>query len=73
MILDLSELSFIDSSGIAMVIGAFRAATNWKLMHTVVASDLRSSACSGSPGTPCPPLFMDKQEALAALTDEGSD
>ena len=70
VIVDLSALSFIDSSGIAVLIKAFRAAEGNGRMHTVIASGSQVERVLRLAGIDrALPLFVDREVALEALPD----
>jgi anti-sigma B factor antagonist len=70
VIVDLSALSFIDSSGIAVLIKAFRAAEGNGRMHTVIASGSQVERVLRLAGIDrALPLFVDREAALEALPD----
>jgi anti-sigma B factor antagonist len=67
VLVDLSGLSFIDSSGIGVLIEAFRAA-NGNRMNVLVDSGTQVDRVFRIAGiTEALPVFSDRDEALAAL------
>jgi anti-sigma B factor antagonist len=70
VIVDLSALSFIDSSGIAVLIKAFMAAEGNLRMHTVIAPGSQVERVLRLAGIDrALPLFVDREAALEALPD----
>jgi anti-anti-sigma factor len=68
VIVDLTDLSFIDSSGIGILIHASRAFANGSRMHVVISSGSQvervfSIARIGQ----ALPVFFDREQAVAAL------
>jgi anti-sigma B factor antagonist len=73
VILDLTELIFIDSSGIGLLIEAFRTTGNGRRMHTVIAPDSQVERVFELAGIGrALPLFTSRNDALAALHKGGS-
>lgn len=69
VILDLTPLTFIDSSGIGLLIGAFRAA-NGSAMHVVIARESQVERVFTIAGIDLAlPVFRDRSEAVNALDD----
>jgi len=69
VIVDLTGLSFIDSSGIGVLIQAFRASSNGTRMHIVVARDSQVDRVFRISGVDrVVPLFFDRGDALVALS-----
>lgn len=74
VIVDLSALSFIDSSGIAVLIRAFRAAGAGRRMHTVIAPGSQVERVLRLAGIDrALPLFVDRDAALEALRNSAED
>jgi anti-sigma B factor antagonist len=68
VVVDLSELSFIDSSGIGLLIQAFRAAGDERAMHTVFTEGSQVDRVFELTGIGAAlPLFVDREEAVEAL------
>jgi anti-sigma B factor antagonist len=68
VIVDLSALSFIDSSGMAVLIKAFRAADGDRRMHTVIAPGSQVERVLRIAGIHrAMPLFADREAALDSL------
>ena len=69
VVVDLTRLIFIDSSGIGLLIKAHRAAVNGTRFHTVVSSGSQVERVLALAGIGrALPLFLDRAEAIAALT-----
>jgi anti-sigma B factor antagonist len=69
VILDLSRLSFIDSSGIGLLIDAHRATEGAGRLHTVVSRASQVERVFTIAGIDrALPVFTDRAEAAAALT-----
>jgi anti-sigma B factor antagonist len=67
VLVDLSELSFIDSSGIGALIQACRS-TNGTPMHVVIGRDSQVERIFSIAGVSAAmPIFSDREEALAEL------
>jgi anti-sigma B factor antagonist len=67
VILDLTRLSFIDSSGIGLLIKAHQAKENGVLLHTVVSPESQVERVFAIAGIGrALPLFFDRDEAVAA-------
>jgi anti-sigma B factor antagonist len=68
VVLDLTRVSFIDSSGIAILIQAFQASSNGTRMHTVIGRDSQVERVFRIAGIDrVLPLFFDRDEALGVL------
>jgi anti-sigma B factor antagonist len=69
VVVDLTELSFIDSSGLAILIAAFRATGNGgSPMHTVVAPGSQVERVIRLAGIDrAIPVFVDRDQAIEAL------
>jgi anti-sigma B factor antagonist len=68
VVVDLTRLSFIDSSGIGVLIQAFLA-SNGNRMHTVIAPDSQVERVFRLAGIDrALPIFFERDEAVAALT-----
>jgi anti-sigma B factor antagonist len=73
VIVDLTSVSFIDSSGIGLLIRAFRAEDNAALLHTVIAEGSQVERVFRLAGIDrALPLFMERAGALAALNGAAS-
>jgi anti-anti-sigma factor len=73
VIVDLSALSFIDSSGMAVLIKAFRAADDDRRMHTVIAPGSQVERVLRIAGIHrALPLFPDREAAFEALPNGGA-
>jgi anti-sigma B factor antagonist len=69
VIVDLTQLTFIDSSGIGLLIHAFRAA-NGHAMHTVIAPGSQVERVFTIAGIDTAlPVFLDRADAIAALSN----
>jgi anti-sigma B factor antagonist len=67
VVVDLTKLSFIDSSGLAVLIQAFHA-SNGDLMHTVIAPGSQVERVFRITGIDrALPTFFDREEAVTAL------
>jgi len=74
VIVDLSRLSFIDSSGIGLLIKAHRAAENGRALHTVVAAGSQVERVFALAGIDrALPLHLDRDQAIAALAASDGD
>jgi anti-sigma B factor antagonist len=68
VILDLSRLSFIDSSGIGLLIKADRATDDGAKLHTVVSRHSQVERVLRLAGIDrALPIFLDRDEAIEAL------
>jgi anti-anti-sigma factor len=68
VLVDLTRLSFVDSSGIGLLIKAHRARKNGAVLHTVVAPGSQVERVFALAGIDkALPLFGDPGEAMAAL------
>jgi anti-anti-sigma factor len=68
VVVDLTRLSFVDSSGIGLLIKAHRARENGAFLHTVVAPGSQVERVFALAGIDkALPLFRDLGEAIAAL------
>jgi anti-sigma B factor antagonist len=68
VVVDLTGLSFIDSSGIALLIQAFRAAEEGPQMHTVIAAGSQVERVFRLAGIDrALPLYLERAQALGAL------
>jgi anti-sigma B factor antagonist len=68
IVIDLTRLSFIDSSGIGTLIGAFRAANDGKRVHAVAASGSQVERVLRLVGLDrVLPMFADRANAVEAL------
>ena len=68
VVVDLTALNFIDSSGIAVLIKAFRAADEDRRMHTVIAPGSQVERVLRLAGIDrALPLFIDRTAAIDAL------
>jgi anti-anti-sigma factor len=73
VVLDLSGLSFIDSSGIGLVIQGFRAEDGGR-MHTVIATGSQVERVFRLVGIDrALPLFIERTQALEALNGAAGD
>jgi anti-anti-sigma factor len=69
VIVDLTRLNFIDSSGIGLLIQAFRTVDNGRRMHTVVAPVSQVDRVFKLAGIDrALPVYFDRREALADLS-----
>jgi anti-sigma B factor antagonist len=69
VVLDLTALSFIDSSGLGLLIKAFRAGEDESAgeLHTVIARDSQIERVFRLAGIDrCLPLYLDREAAVAA-------
>jgi anti-sigma B factor antagonist len=74
VIVDLTGLSFIDSCGIGMLIGAFRAADEELGLRTVIAPGSQVERVLRLAGVDrALPLYIDREQALDALAGNGRD
>jgi anti-anti-sigma factor len=74
VVVDLTTLSFIDSSGIALLIRAFRADDNGAVLNTVIAEGSQVDRVFRVAGIDrALPLFMERAGALEALNGAASD
>jgi anti-anti-sigma factor len=68
VVVDLSDLSFIDSSGIGLLIQAFRATGGERAMHTVFTEGSQVDRVFELTGIGTAlPLFSDREAAVEAL------
>jgi anti-sigma B factor antagonist len=68
VVIDLSRLSFIDSSGIGLLIRAFRANEEKPHLHTVIAQGSQVDRVFRLAGIDrALPLYLNRDEAVAAL------
>jgi anti-sigma B factor antagonist len=73
VIVDLTKVSFIDSSGIALLIHAFRATDDSGTLNTVIAEGSQVERVLRLAGIDrALPLFMERAPALEALNDAAS-
>jgi anti-sigma B factor antagonist len=73
VVVDLSRLSFIDSSGIGVLIKAFQDA-NGTRMNVVVGAGTQVERVFGIAGIArALPVYFDRDDALAALRNAGDD
>jgi anti-anti-sigma factor len=71
VMVDLSALTFIDSSGIGVLIQAFQAA-NGTRMSVLIGSDSHVERIFQIAGVSCAlPVFSDREQALATLKNSG--
>ena len=69
LVLDLSRVCFIDSSGIALLITAHQSTAEGGKMHTVVSRSSQVERVLALAGIDrALPIFLDRNEAIAALT-----
>jgi anti-anti-sigma factor len=69
VVADLTRLTFIDSSGIGLLIKAHRAADNSAALHTVVSPGSQVERVFALAGIgKAIPIFVDRADAIAALT-----
>jgi anti-sigma B factor antagonist len=74
VVVDLSGLSFVDSSGIGILIQASRAVPNGSRMHVVIARGSQVERVFHIAGVgEAVPLFFDREQAVAALADNLDD
>jgi anti-anti-sigma factor len=74
VVVDLSGLSFIDSSGIGILIQASRAFANGSRMHVVIEPGSHVERVFRIAGVgEAVPLFVDREQAVAALADNLDD
>jgi anti-anti-sigma factor len=74
VVVDLSGLSFIDSSGIGILIQASRAFSNGSRMHVVIERGSQVERVFSITGVgEAVPLFFDREQAVAALADDLDD
>lgn len=72
VVLDLSRLSFIDSSGIGVLIQAFRSTDGSGRMHTVIATGTQVERVLRLAGIDrALPIFLDREAALEAFPGDG--
>jgi anti-anti-sigma factor len=68
VVVDLTRLAFIDSSGIGLLIKAHRARENGAVLHTVVAPGSQVERVFAIAGIESAlPLFLERAAAIAAL------
>ena len=73
VVVDLTRLSFIDSSGIGLLIQAFRATDDGGKLHTVIAQSSQVERVFRLAGIDRSlPLFFERDAALAALNGGGA-
>jgi anti-sigma B factor antagonist len=74
VVVDLSDVSFIDSSGIALLIHAFRQADGGGVLNTVISEGSQVDRVFRLAGIGrALPLFTDRSGALEALNGSASD
>ncbi len=74
VVMDLTGLSFIDSSGIGLLIHAFHAAADEGRLHTVIAEGSQVERVLRLVGIDrALPLFSERSRALEALNGAASD
>jgi anti-sigma B factor antagonist len=74
VIVDLTDVSFIDSSGIGLLIQAFRAGEQDQRLHTVIAEGTQVERVFRLAGIDhALPLFMDRRGATEALNGAARD
>jgi anti-sigma B factor antagonist len=74
VVVDLTKVSFIDSSGIALLIQAFRATDDGGVLNTVIAAGSQVERVFRLAGIDrALPLFTDRAPALEALNGAVSD
>jgi anti-sigma B factor antagonist len=74
VVVDLSRLSFIDSSGIALLIKAFREADAGGILHTVIAPGSQVERVFRLAGIDRTlPMFAERTEALDSLNGAATD
>ena len=74
VVLDLSRLSFIDSSGIGLLIKAFRAVDGGGKLHTVIAPGSQVDRVFRLTGIDrALPLFVERTRALESLNGAATD
>ena len=74
VVVDLTGVSFIDSSGIGLLLQAFRADDNGALLHTVIAEGSQVERVFRVAGIDrALPLFMERARALETLNGASSD
>ena len=74
VVVDLTRVTFIDSSGIALLIRAFRAAGDSRALNTVMTADSQVDRVFRLAGIDrALPLFTERARALQALDGESSD
>jgi anti-sigma B factor antagonist len=74
VVVDLTDVSFIDSSGIALLIQAFRAGEDTERLHTVIADGSQVERVFRLAGIDrALPLHMDRHGAIGALNGSVSD
>lgn len=72
VVVDLTRLSFIDSSGIGLLIQAFRATDDGRSLHTVIAHGSQVERVFRLVGIDRSlPVFFERDKALAALDGRG--
>jgi anti-sigma B factor antagonist len=73
VIVDLTDVSFIDSSGIGLLIQAFRSAGEEQRLHTVIAAGTQVERVFRLAGIDrALPLFMNRRGATEALNGTAS-
>jgi anti-sigma B factor antagonist len=74
VVLDLSRLSFIDSSGIGLLIKAFRSVDGEGKLHTVIAPGSQVERVFRLAGIDrALPLFVERTRALESLNGAATD
>jgi anti-sigma B factor antagonist len=74
VVVDLTDVSFIDSSGIGLLIQAFRSGEDDERLHTVIADGTQVDRVFRLAGIDrALPLFMDRRRAIDALNGVASD
>jgi anti-sigma B factor antagonist len=74
VVIDLTDVSFIDSSGIGLLIQAFRAGAEDQRLHTVIAAGTQVERVFRLAGIDhALPLFMDRRGATEALNGVARD
>jgi anti-sigma B factor antagonist len=68
VVVDLTDVSFIDSSGIGLLIQAFRSGGEERMLHTVISEGTQVERVFRLAGIDrALPLFMDRRGAVEAL------
>jgi anti-anti-sigma factor len=74
VVVDLTEVSFIDSSGIGLLIRAFRSGGEDQRLHTVITEGTQVERVFRLAGIDrALPLFMDRRGAIESLNGLASD
>jgi len=74
VVVDLTDVSFIDSSGIGLLIRAFRSGGEDQRLHTVIAEGTQVERVFRLAGIDrALPLFLDRRGATRALNGTASD